>query len=186
MTDPARLHPDDLAALIEATARRVIELQHEHEHARRRFLTVGEVAARLSVSPEWVRDNADRLGVIRLGDGPRPRLRFDPDAVADTLRQSGTGRANRVTTPSSARSGAEPKPQRTTVATAGIALDRLPVRELEPRPQTRNGPGDVAASRGLATRGVSPPQGQPTAGPPTRREGVRARPSSASRPDRKE
>jgi hypothetical protein len=36
-----------------------------------------ELARRLGRSPEWVRAHRDELGVIPLGDGPRPRLWFD-------------------------------------------------------------------------------------------------------------
>ena len=42
------------------------------------LLTAAEVAARLAVARGWVYAHARELGVVRLGDGPRPRLRFDP------------------------------------------------------------------------------------------------------------
>jgi hypothetical protein len=49
------------------------------------LLTAEEVAARLGVERSWVYAHARELGVVRLGDGPRPRLRFDP-AVVERLR----------------------------------------------------------------------------------------------------
>jgi hypothetical protein len=49
------------------------------------LLSAGEVAARLGVERSWVYAHARELGVVRLGDGPRPRLRFDP-AVVERLR----------------------------------------------------------------------------------------------------
>ena len=50
-----------------------------------RLLTASEVAARFSVDRSWVYAHARELGVVRIGDGPRPRLRFDPAVV--TQRQ---------------------------------------------------------------------------------------------------
>ncbi len=44
-----------------------------------------ELAQRLHRSREFVYSNADRLGAIRLGDGPRPRLAFRWPQVLDRL-----------------------------------------------------------------------------------------------------
>lgn len=41
-----------------------------------------EAARRLGVSRDFVYEHREELGVIRLGDGPRARLRFDPRRVA--------------------------------------------------------------------------------------------------------
>lgn len=46
------------------------------------LLTARQVAARFNVDRGWVYAHAQELGVIRIGDGPRPRLRFDPAVVA--------------------------------------------------------------------------------------------------------
>jgi hypothetical protein len=48
-------------------------------------MTAGEVAALLGVDPTWVYENADDLGVIRIGKGKRPRLRFDRAVIAERL-----------------------------------------------------------------------------------------------------
>lgn len=53
-----------------------------------RLLTAVEVAARFNVDRGWVYAHANELGVIRLGDGPRPRLRFDAAVVAQRLLPS--------------------------------------------------------------------------------------------------
>jgi hypothetical protein len=45
------------------------------------LLTAAEVASRFGVERSWVYAHARELGVIRLGEGPRPRLRFDPAVV---------------------------------------------------------------------------------------------------------
>ena len=49
------------------------------------LLTARQVAARFNVERSWVSAHADELGVVRLGQGPRPRLRFDPAVVAQHL-----------------------------------------------------------------------------------------------------
>jgi hypothetical protein len=50
------------------------------------LLTASEVAVAFNVARGWVYAHADELGAIRLGDGPRPRLRFDPAVVAQRLQ----------------------------------------------------------------------------------------------------
>jgi hypothetical protein len=44
-----------------------------------------EVARRSGFSRAWVYENAGRLGAVRVGDGRRPRLRFDARVVARVL-----------------------------------------------------------------------------------------------------
>ena len=51
------------------------------------LLTASEVAVAFNVTRGWVYAHADELGAIRLGDGPRPRLRFDPAVVTQRLQQ---------------------------------------------------------------------------------------------------
>lgn len=73
------LDADD-RALVDAVARRVVEVLREEgaEPLKRpRLLTVAEVAAEYGVSTDWVYNNARQLGAIRLGAGPKPRLRFE-------------------------------------------------------------------------------------------------------------
>ena len=47
------------------------------------LVSAAQVATQLGVQRSWVYDHAEELGVVRLGDGPRPRLRFDPAAIAE-------------------------------------------------------------------------------------------------------
>jgi hypothetical protein len=85
------------AQLVDAIARRVVELL---EGARARAgaaagdpgadaeggcLTVSQVAARYRVSRSWVYAHQRELGAMRLGQGPRARLRFDPKIVAEAI-----------------------------------------------------------------------------------------------------
>jgi hypothetical protein len=81
--------------LVDAIARRVVALL-EGSRARAdaarpatepgsACLTVSQVAARYRVSRSWVYAHQRELGAMRLGDGPRARLRFDPKVVADAI-----------------------------------------------------------------------------------------------------
>jgi hypothetical protein len=87
------LGPDDRRwldpELIDAVARRVLQLVAERDtgsgSAPIGLLTVTEVAQRLRVSTKWVYAHQRRLGAIKLGGGPKARLRFDARAVAAEL-----------------------------------------------------------------------------------------------------
>jgi hypothetical protein len=51
------------------------------------LLNAAELARRFGLTRTWVYENAGRLGAIQLSDGPRPRLRFDPQVAAQALRR---------------------------------------------------------------------------------------------------
>jgi hypothetical protein len=72
-------------ATIHAVAREVAALLRHTDSGDDAVLTAAEVAIRFNVDRSWVYAHADELGVIRLGEGPRPRLRFDPAIVAQRL-----------------------------------------------------------------------------------------------------
>lgn len=57
-----------------------------------RLLTAKEVAERFNVDRGWVYAHARELGVIRIGGGARPRLRFDPAVVAQHVLPTTAGR----------------------------------------------------------------------------------------------
>lgn len=78
-----RLAPES----VEAVARRLAELLSSRPglSAPRRLLTAAEVSEWWGVERSWVYAHADQLGARRLGSGRRPRLRFDPDEVAERL-----------------------------------------------------------------------------------------------------
>jgi len=71
---------DDVS--VEAISQRVAELLRGSGISQA-LIDAAEVARRFGFSRDWVYENADRLGAVRLGDGPRARLRFDPAVVAD-------------------------------------------------------------------------------------------------------
>jgi hypothetical protein len=74
-------------ASIEAIARRVAEMLQEADapHVPDRLLAAAEVAEWWGVDRSWVYEHADELGARRLGQGRRPRLRFDAEDVAARL-----------------------------------------------------------------------------------------------------
>jgi hypothetical protein len=79
---------------VDAIARRVLELGSDRAVGRAAsecaLLTVAEVAARLNVSQSWVYAHKRDIGAIRLGTGPKARLRFDATAVRLALNRRET------------------------------------------------------------------------------------------------
>lgn len=82
-----RLDPES----IEALARRLVELLKpvQTSPARRQLISAEAVSEWWGVGRRWVYDHADELGARRLGSGRRPRLRFDPEEVAERLGEAG-------------------------------------------------------------------------------------------------
>jgi hypothetical protein len=70
---------------IEAVALRVAELVAAEPAPLPERITAEEVSRWWGISRRWVYDHADELGARRMGSGRRPRLRFDPDEVAERL-----------------------------------------------------------------------------------------------------
>jgi hypothetical protein len=77
---------------VDLVARRVAALLGRADRSPA-LLTAAEVATRFGVERAWVYAHAHELGVIRLGDGPRPRLRFDPAVVEQLLNPPPPGAA---------------------------------------------------------------------------------------------
>ena len=71
---------------IEAIAREVAHLLgRDDQPGAHGLLTARQVCARFNVERSWVYAHAHELGVVRIGQGPRPRLRFDPAVVGQHL-----------------------------------------------------------------------------------------------------
>lgn len=83
-----RLHPDT----VERIALRVAVLlsrrlsQPGPPPSEPQLLTASEVSQRYRVHRGWVYEHAEELGAIPIGEGKRPRLRFDAAQVARRLR----------------------------------------------------------------------------------------------------
>ncbi len=83
------------------------------------IVTADDLAKYLKVSREVIYANADQLGAIRIGDGPRPRLRFRLDG--DQVRAWQAGK------PMPSRSD-ESRPRRRRPSKRIAADNLLPVR----------------------------------------------------------
>jgi hypothetical protein len=79
---------------IEQIAQRVAELLRDPIEDGKggrgaELLSAAAVARRLGVSRDWVYEHANELGALSLGDGSKPRLRFDPETVNRVLHERG-------------------------------------------------------------------------------------------------
>jgi hypothetical protein len=88
--------PFDERSLVELLATRVYELLaqrgHEDSQARTRdLLDAAEVARILGCGRGWVYEHKAELGVVGLGDGPRPRLRFPRARVEEIVGSAALG-----------------------------------------------------------------------------------------------
>jgi hypothetical protein len=176
MSDPrlVQLSPES----IQAVACRVVELLREATGAPEPpsavggLLTAAEVAHRFGVRRSWVYEHAAALGVMRLGEGPRPRLRFDTRTVADRLAARSTGEGSREPEAPDVERKRPGRPRRRT----GASVELLPIRgpdevrstvqsKVAPRRANARGRGDggssSAASRTLPLAGDVRTQAQP-------------------------
>lgn len=110
--------------MVEGIARRVVELIGDGRPVVG-LIDAVEVARRLGISRTTVYEKADELGAVRIGSGPRARLRFDPALIEQRL-------AGTRPTPSAEPAGgrrARPPRRRRAKDAAGL----LPIRGEAPR-----------------------------------------------------
>jgi hypothetical protein len=74
---------------VEAIARRVVEILEQRGLQSRELVDAAELARRFGIERSWVYSHAIELGAVKLGSGPKPRLRFDPQIAARVLRKAG-------------------------------------------------------------------------------------------------
>lgn len=110
---------------IEAVAARVVELLLREGAAPGRYVDAATLASTLGVERDWVYARAAQLGAVRLGDGPKARLRFDLEQVRATLEYTG----------SAAQAERDP-----------------PGRVRRARPRSASGPTNVPLIRGRSGR----------------------------------
>lgn len=101
----------ELDLLAEHVAARVITHLSAQAPADAGLLDATEAARRLGVARSTVYDNAAQLGAVRLGTGPKARLRFPPAAIAAYAAQ-------RNRTPEQPRTPRPVRPRRTSTTTA--------------------------------------------------------------------
>ena len=83
--------PDPLLLLVAQQQAKILAKLTKLEEGREErqpdtgLLEPAELAERLGKSRAWIYEHADELGAIRLGEGPRPRLLFDPELARERL-----------------------------------------------------------------------------------------------------
>jgi hypothetical protein len=122
---------------IEQVAQRVVDLLRGETAAPTELLTAEALARHLGVSRAWVYQRADELGGRRLGDGPRPRLRFDLAEAEKAMIACSRSKRPQV--------AVQPSPERKTVnrtkASMGTNGQLLPIRGQKERnhgPESRS------------------------------------------------
>jgi hypothetical protein len=88
--------PELEVRLVDLIAQRVLQLLGDRNDDQVQLLTVAQVARRFQVHPSWVYANAQRLGALRLGPGPKAPLRFDPRRVALAVEDQDVPSGQRV------------------------------------------------------------------------------------------
>jgi hypothetical protein len=78
----------DVEAIAEATARRLVEMV-DPQTKTFGLVDARELADELAVSLDYVYAHAVELGGMRLGSGPKARIRFDLDRVRQALEARG-------------------------------------------------------------------------------------------------
>ena len=125
--------PDDV---IEELAQRIADKLAEQipsEPATGRLVDAAALADALGVQRQYVYANADALGAIRLGDGPRGRLRFDMNAAL-SLHSCSTSEAsavNNVSEPRTSKASGEPNVVRlpNRLPEPGLILQARPMKD---------------------------------------------------------
>jgi hypothetical protein len=151
VTGTVTLSEAQLNDLAELLAPRIAAALSTHATAPTELLTAKQVARRFGVTAEWARDHRDELGVIQLGDGPRPRLRFRADRVGAVL----TRRSESVRSPEAELCVDTGVTASTEDARSGNAVDTLPVRQVKPMVTSQKVARRRANAPGPATRDTS-------------------------------
>ena len=82
------LDHEDIEAIAEHAAHRVVQLLGQPTPGAYQLLDPKELAGALNVSLDYVYAHAADLGAMRLGDGPKARLRFDLQAAQRAMRRA--------------------------------------------------------------------------------------------------
>ena len=78
------LTASDVEAIVEAIARKVVEIV-DARSSTFGLVDARELAVELGVSIDYVYAHATELGAMRLGSGPKARIRFDLDEARQAL-----------------------------------------------------------------------------------------------------
>lgn len=104
---------------VEQVARRVAQLLHRQQEIQQHaetgepvgVVTVAGFAAYYKLTPAWVYEHADELGAIRIGSGPKARIRLDFRTAKAALAQLQASPERAASTaPARKRRGPRPSP----------------------------------------------------------------------------
>jgi hypothetical protein len=116
------MHPDDLERLadlmVDRLADRFVELGEGRPQSS--LVDAAAIARLTGLSRETIYARALELGVVRIGSGPRPRLRFDPKRVMEILA------ADAASEP-----GCQPATKRRRRRPGTVSAELLPIRGPE-------------------------------------------------------
>jgi hypothetical protein len=129
MSAPVRLAAEDLELIAERVAELVRERLGEAPASRggAELVDAAEIARRFGLTAATGRARADEFGAIRLGEGPRPRLRFDPMRVVAALGAGGL--RHREQSAAAGEAPAQPAVRRRRrTARAGTGPELLPIK----------------------------------------------------------
>lgn len=90
---PRALDPADIQAIAEQAAQNVVGLLERSAPGVYRLLEPKELASVLNVSLDYVYAHASELGAMRLGEGPKARLRFDLQTAQGAMKTRGRSRS---------------------------------------------------------------------------------------------
>jgi hypothetical protein len=159
-----RLAPESIEALAGRLAQLLAAVPPKTEAARgrKKMLSAAEVADLFGVSRRWVYDHAEVLGARRLGSGIRPRLRFDPDEVAERIDGLGSRPGAQGSAAMRGDCRTDSLPARSRAIVVGQARKRPGRRGHAPRPGAeRAGATERLTPRGpLVAPAARSPEGQ--------------------------
>ncbi len=139
--------------VVEAIALRVVELLEVdglRASSPAALMTAAEVAAGFGVTRAWVYEHATELAAVRLGTGPKARLRFDPKVVAKALASCSASRESQVPVSTVAKPHSAKTPRRR----MGTRSDLLPIRGLDDPKSASDPPSERSAGEPAVATGL--------------------------------
>jgi hypothetical protein len=121
-----------IARCVAAIERRMIDLEaalHSSpvEPARKSLVKTDELARMFGLHRNWIYQHKEDLGAIAIGDGPRPRLLFDPEVARQRLASCSLGSR----TPGLENGSGKPKRRNARKASTGTNGHLLPIKGPE-------------------------------------------------------
>lgn len=124
MSQPLQLDQRSAELLADLVADRLTDRLPPRFPGDQSLLDAAAVARRVGRSRDWVYRHADAMGAVRLGNGERPRLGFEPAKVVEYLDACETSRRR----PASSNRTKARKARLRSDSANGQGTDLLPIR----------------------------------------------------------